>query len=623
MVIWDADIDPPHAEGVTILWRGIPRGSYAHLTSIPHLIEKNSEKLRSDFLAWIYSLGTLCINGKSLIDHLELRPGLSYWWMTLLAEKSNYGKSPQINDVIRFMALINWVDGHMPKTLKLISANESLACCISQWCGENDIPFKWQRLSSDGNVRPRVSRLYELLPFSLQGLIWASRYLFEGWALRGHGVDNWRRSKGDITFISYFFNLDRGAAKLGDYKSAYWGSLPDDLLRLGCKTNWLHLYVKNKSSSTINESVAEVNLFNKKHKGEQVHVFLESFLNWGVVARAISDWFQLALMSRHLEKSIIQGLKEKKEANLWTLFSRDWHSSMSGPVAFKNTFHFNLFEAAMKSLPAQRIGIFLQENRSWEFGLIKAWKLARHGCLVGAPHSSVRFWDLSYFYDSRSYDPSKGSLLPMPDKVAVNGKVATEAYLNGGYPPANLVQVEALRYMHLGDIDKNTASSLSSPLNSLRLLVLGDYLSSNVNQQMRLLEQAAQFFPDGMAITVKSHPSCPISPGDYPGISMRVIDEPIAGLLKECDIAYSSAVTTAAVDAYCAGVPVISILDPNIMNLSPLRGLKEVFFISTPREFIDALISISTERPFVGVKHDFFTIDKNLPRWRKMLFNNQ
>ena len=43
--------------------------------------------------------------------------------------------------------------------------------------------------------------------------------------------------------------------------------------------------------------------------------------------------------------------------------------------------------------------------------------------------------------------------MPIPDRVAVNGPVAREAYLEGGYPEADLVEVEALRYLHIDKID--------------------------------------------------------------------------------------------------------------------------------------------------------------------------
>ena len=125
-----------------------------------------------------------------------------------------------------------------------------------------------------------------------------------------------------------------------------------------------------------------------------------------------------------------------------------------------------------------------------------------------------------------------------------------------------------------------------------------------------------------LIFTVKPHPACPIRVADYPSLSMTVTMEPIAKLLAKCDVAYTSAVTSAAVDAYCAGVPIVSLLDPNMLNLSPLRGCAGALFTSTPEELAAALTSEVTSSRKTGDQHNFFTIDPELPRWRKLIMDS-
>ena len=156
----------------------------------------------------------------------------------------------------------------------------------------------------------------------------------------------------------------------------------------------------------------------------------------------------------------------------------------------------------------------------------------------------------------------------------------------------------------------------------MRVLVLGDYLLANTQLQMNLLVQALPSLPEGITITVKPHPACPIHPVDYPDLSMTVTMEPIAKLLAECDVAYSSAVTSAAVDAYCAGVPIVSMLDPNTLNLSPLRGCAGELFASTPEELATALTSAVTTPSTPGNQQEFFTLDPELPRWKKLILDS-
>jgi len=87
-LIWDTDDKPPKGNWTPILWRSYGGGE-GSLYSMPEIIEERADALRQRYLSWIYVMGESCIKGKRLVDHLELRSGFSYWWMTLLAEKSN------------------------------------------------------------------------------------------------------------------------------------------------------------------------------------------------------------------------------------------------------------------------------------------------------------------------------------------------------------------------------------------------------------------------------------------------------------------------------------------------------------------------------------------------------
>ena len=617
VVIWDAEDSPPIGDWTTVLWRGFGDVTTPSVVSIPKLIEANADALRNRYLAWIYDLGETHIKGRRLVDHLELRPGFSYWWMTLFVEKCNYSKSPQIEDAIRLMAFTDWAFDRAVGSITLASANQPLAECMRLWCAKLGVAFEWQHLPKQSVHLTRVRRIYQSLPFILQALAGLLHHLIDRWPLRGEGLKEWQQTDGRVTFVSYLFNSDPDAAKSGRYESRYWAHLPSELQIEGCKTNWLHLYVKDALLSSAGEAADAIRNFNKTGRGEQIHVTLDSFLTARVVLKTLSDWCRLAWTGRRLQQLISSTACEGLD--LWPLFAEDWRQSTGGPTAMSNALNFSLFESAMKFLPKQRVGVYLQENQGWEFGLIQVWKAAGQGWLIGSPHSTVRFWDLRYYFDPRSYSRIGNSRLPLPDQVALNGKAAADAYLAGGHPVEDLVQIEALRYLYLDEARARPVADSSASKGCIRLLVLGDYLLSNTQLQMRLLEQAAQSLPTGTIITVKPHPACSIRPEDYPGLNMTVTMSPISTLLPDCDVAYASAVTSAAVDAYCAGVPVVSVLDPNTLNLSPLRGCVGAFSASTPEELAQLLISAASAPRSVDTKQIFFTTDPELPRWRKLL----
>ena len=606
---------------MTVLWCSYDTKGCNDVVSIPRIVEENAESLRAQYLKWIYDLGEIKINGKRIVDHLEIRSGFSYWWMTLLVEKCNFAKSPQIDDAIKLLAFEKWARGKRFKTLALTTGKAGFAKVLKFWCFKTGTKFQWQHIEEEAGSVSLPRKLYQSMPHLAQACISLLRHLIQGWSLRGVGLKEWRETKGKITFISYLFNLVPEALKEERFESRYWAHLPDLLARHGCHTNWLQLYVKSAHSSQTKAAKAIRDFNNNKtRKGSESHTTLDSFLSLEVVLKTLRDWFYLVLVCLRLSK--LPSLAINASLDFTPLFQTDWNRSLKGQTAMSNALYLNLIEEAMKLLPKQCVGVYLQENQPWEFALIHAWRVAGHARLIGIPHSSVRFWDLRYFFDPRSYQRSGQNNLPMPDQVAVNGSAMMKEYLRGRYPSAQLVEVEALRYLYLEKKTTARRPTRKRSFGPLRVLVLGDYLPSNTHQMMLLLEKAFQSLPADTKIIVKPHPNCPVRTEDYPSLRMSVTMGSVSKLLPECDVAYSSAVTSAAVDAYCAGVPVVSVRAPKTLNLSPLRSTKGVHFVSTPKELKQALDKTFATSPRIHRKASIFRYDKNLPRWKKLFAEN-
>jgi surface carbohydrate biosynthesis protein (TIGR04326 family) len=620
VIIWDSDEPPPQGEWTIVLWQSFKDDIIPNAVSIPCLIEKNANILKSRYLAWIYDMSQLQLQGLSIIDHLQIRSGFSYWWMTLLAEKCNYSKSPQITDAICFFMFTDWAAGRTCSSIVLISDNKLLAKCLCSWCDRLSIPFEWQPLLGHPSVYVSSRRqLFSVLPTPIQALVWLSHYLIERWSLRAVGLNEWRQTKGLVTFFSYFFNLEPNAARTGHYKSPYWGRLSDDLQGDGYRTNWLHLYVKDALLPNAKTAAKTVNSFNAVSQDVQNHVTLDTFLTLRIVLRAMLDWGRLAWTGWRIEQMISSS--NQSSLDLWPLFADDWRQSTRGVTALHNVLNLGLLESAMTLLPKQKTGIYLQENQGWEFGLIHAWKTAGHGYLIGTPHSTVRFWDLRYFFDTRMYLYKGDKDLPLPDKVALNGSLAVNSYLAGGYPAKNIIEVEALRYMYLIDIKVRSHARDSSLNGGLRLIVLGDYLAINTQYQMELLAQSWQLLPAGIKIIVKPHPACPIYCEDYPSLSFKIASEPLEELLSQVDVAYVSSVTSAALDAYCAGIPVVTALCGSTLNQSPLRGCVGVFYVNRSSDLVRALTDVDSWSYKQVNTQEFFNLDKELPRWRRLFID--
>ena len=598
----------------TVLWRGFSNSD--HTISIPQLIEDHAEELKARYLFWIYDLGEKSIDGQRLIDHLVIRKDLSYWWMTLISEKCNFAHSTYINDAIRLMAFDLWASTQAISKVILVTSNRPLVECMRQWCFKREINFELQYTEPNPINVTFLNRIYTGLPMFIQGLVKLVQYFVERWPLIGLGSKEWRNSKSTVVFFSYLFNLAPEAVTSNNYESHYWSNLPNELKKDHLKTSWLHIYCKSDLLPSAKHAAELLKKYNQKERGEQIHLTLESFITWPVILKTLRDYIKLIFIGRNLEADISQ--VSSKGLVLWPLFSKDWSKTFSGANAMENCLYINLFESAMKFLPNQQVGVYLYEQQPWELALINAWNNHGHGRLIAAQHSTMLYWDLRYFHDPRSYKKGGHNELPMPNQVAVNAHAVKTLMIDSGYPENNLIEVEALRYAYLNQFKNKVNIKNLDRKKTKRLLVLCDYMQLNTSRQLGFLAKALPLINEKLTITVKSHPACPVKKTDYPDIIMTVTDEPISYLLSKCDIAYTSASTSAAIDAYCFGVPVVSLSDPNTLNLSPLRGFSGVVFARSPLELATALISYSSQTGTEINEKNYFFDGLQLPRWRKL-----
>ena len=103
---------------------------------------------------------------------------------------------------------------------------------------------------------------------------------------------------------------------------------------------------------------------------------------------------------------------------------------------------------------------------------------------------------------------------------------------------------------------------------------------------------------------------------------MTIETKPPDELMEQCDVVYASVMTSAALDAHCAGIPVITLQDGSDLNLSPLRGCQEVAYVSSPERLAGLVNNVFTEDRKVGWPEEYFYLDPRLSLWRKLLLSN-
>ena len=152
VLIWDTDSSRDiRAHETLILWKSYEENIAKNKISIPRLVEDNADALRSQYLSLIYELGESKIKDKRVIDLLENRRGFSYWWMTLLIEKCNYSKSPQIDNIIKLLAFNNWIEDRECSGITLVTSNSELASSIQGLTEKLDVKFVYNQLLHPDN----------------------------------------------------------------------------------------------------------------------------------------------------------------------------------------------------------------------------------------------------------------------------------------------------------------------------------------------------------------------------------------------------------------------------------------------------------------------------------------
>ncbi len=616
LLIWDVEDEPPLGERTVVLWRSYDTAGGDEIISIPQRVEDNADILRARYLAWVYELGETKINDKRIVDHLELRPGFSYWWMMPISQKYNDSDTSQINNVIKLFVFEELISKSQFESVELISNNKKLALTLQTFSKNVGLDFKFSLMKQPEKATSVVRLVYDSLPCVLRGVISVLRVLIKT-LLFLSAKQSKTTSNGEISFIDVLVHLDRKAIIRGEFISNYWTALVGKLIQSNIKVNWFHIYFFQEAIPSFTKAQGLLRRFNKSANKTQAHSLIQENLSLKVFFKGLMDYFCLSIASIKLSKINYHFMPAGSALDLWPMFKDEWVDSLRGQSSVFQCLEFSLYEKTFKNLQYQKVGVYIQENQPWEMALIYAWRTAGHGKLIGMPHTTVRFWDLRYFYDIRTFDRSGVNSLPAPDKVAVNGLVAKKAYLTGGYPKSDIVEVEALRFNYLSNhsIQKFTASRSSNKLN---VLICGDYLATTTNKILSWMAIAARLLPHDTKYIFKSHPACQIHSIDFPSLTLQISKAPLDELFLNCDVVFTSSITSASVDAYCSGIPVVQMLDGRKFNTSPLRDLSGWgWYVTNPNQLGEAI----RKAPFHKCvpSQPYFFLDDALPRWQKLL----
>jgi len=584
--------------------------------SIPRLVEDNSESLRARYLMWIHDLGETKVNGKRIVDHLEIRPGLSYWWMTLLAQKCTYAASPNIYHAIRLLACEDLCGSMNVRKIKVVTSHRELASEFHCWCLAQKRKCEITLLKTCLPTHEDWHEIVYCFSTTLTGFCLIILYFIRRLALwRADMPPRLAFNKG-VMFFDILTHFDKSSAAVGKFQSSYWTKLPELIRKLGLNASWGHFFYRHHATPSATEASKVVRGFNKGTTGK--HFLIDECFNIWCLARTLLDLCRLILKGISIRKLPIC-FPPNSRFSFRHILKNDWQISLFGKSAARSICQLNSLESYLCSIPKQRVGIYIQENQAWEIALLHAWRSNGHGTIIGVPHTTIRFWDLRYFYDTRTFQNKNKNALPIPDKVAVNGPVARAAYNTGLGPIDRLIEVEALRFINTKKYKsgvKRLSANDSVENRKPVLLVATDLLDTNTTIQLEWVEKAVKANKNNWRIVIRPHPASDFSKKRYPQWHELADRGDLSELLQRVDVIFCSNASSIAVDGCLARKPVITMINGQIFNFSPLRGLDNCTKISSAEELkanLSAFTFGKTNEPF-----DYFYLSKDLQKWKDL-----
>jgi surface carbohydrate biosynthesis protein (TIGR04326 family) len=608
---------------LTALWRSYDTKGRENVVSIPCLVEENAETLRERYLEWIYDLGETKIKGKRIVDHLEIRPGLSYWWMTLLAQKCTYAASPHIYHAIRLLAYELLCKSTEIKKIMVTTSQPLLAREFEEWCSANNISYEQTITRSDQIPQERFSWLLKCLPSFLVGIIACFGYYIKRIHIRNHNSSKQKAIPGSLMFFDILTHFNPRAAKNGHFVSGYWTTLTNLISECKWSVNWVHIFYRHKATPQINDARSIALKLNNPNAQQSRHVIIDDYFSMKALANSLFDIVRLKLQSLPIKRFPNCYVKES-QFSFKHIFGDDWHNSLAGISPAKIFCKLNSFQSYLSSVPKQRMGIYIQENQPWEIALLHSWRSNGHGEIIGTPHTTIRFWDLRYFYDAKTFQNKDKNALLIPDKVALNGPVARSAYNTGLGPIDRLIEVEALRFIET----KKYKSRLKRlrPIDSVGnrkpvLLVATDLLDTNNTIQLEWAEKAVKATENNWRIVVRPHPASEFSQKKYPQWQEFVDRGDLSELLQNVDVIFCSNASSIAVDGCIAGKTILTMLNGKTFNFSPLRGIPNLITIASAKDLCRWIKQ--RHKSLNNSKAQYFHFNKKLLAWKQLLSSHR
>jgi surface carbohydrate biosynthesis protein (TIGR04326 family) len=592
LMLWCSPEHSPPPGNFTVYWAQYisERERKVGNISLPEVINEDESYWRPRYLSWLETVGKSPCGATTVVETLLIRPGLSYWWMTIPSEYS-FSTTSIAYATLRLWALVQIADAHHVEELRVHGADADLEETLTLWCKKTGCQITFIRGHGPNNDESQIqtasSHIKRRLPPLISGLGYLVHQYLRYFTWRRHKLSSETTDDPAFTVVDYFANLDVEVAQKGIYASNYWGPLTQILPQLGTSVRWIHIDAKSAALPDVRSARAAIRGLNRDDSSSR-HVLIHDYFTLRVAFKSAVQYLRIRKITKQFATRIswvdtVSGL------DLYPLVRSCLHSDFRGSGAVSNALWISLFEEALPSQPTQGSCIYLMENQPWELALLHARMTQGRGLNIGVAHVPVRTWDLRYAMGSSGISAENGRTLPTASRVAVIDPKSEAVMLTNGLEPSAISKVEALRFLSHASASADVTSNQSATLASKRVLAFGEYDALMCAKQLQILEELVPLAGDKYAFTFRPHPAKPFLQESLPtGVSLSeavTAGEDIVG----CNVALCSNVSSASLDAHLEGIPILMFRDGRLFDGSLLDAGPTMQYINSANDVLSVL----------------------------------
>lgn len=589
------------------------------IRAIPSLLEQRAEELRSEYLNWSSSFAIDKSSGNSsiLLSDLstEILHGGSYWWQTLISDKSPY-KSHGIYDVLKLRVLEKIYLEEKFDSLVYKGNDKKIAKVLNLWLNKINHQFKWEKSRKKYFYVPNLISIYKRLPKVVQVFGFLFHFILTK-------ICNSKRVKPNpkamCTIVSYFPGIDLNKAKSGEFYSNYWGPLHKLLKTEKISVNWIWLY-ENLQQLSYKKSVEfQTRLNNSETNTNDRYLLIEDSINLKSFLKALREYFKFFYKSFFYKAIQNKFVFENSSLNFFSILENDWWESFRGKNAIINCLYASSFYELGKRLPSEtNLVIYIWENQPWEQSLLSLKYVLNKAKFVGALHTPAccAFLNLKAFPGNKNEFSLNKLSRPSPDLIAVPSQNTWNSMVAGGWPEDKLMNVEALRYINSLSSYSNIQMSNYSSKDKNLLVVTGSLLQETEFQLNLLIEADKLGGLKGYSkIIIKPHPSVSVKKileEVQLSIPHVITQNSLFTLWENSDVVFTSNSTSVSLEAYYIGLPLIITGTFENLNINSMFGIDNISFVLTVE---DLCKSLKFPKKISQEKSHYFNLDPSLPKW--------